>query len=54
LLETTAQFFPVTLATIYSPIGTAKVSSVDPEAWLHRVLGHIADHRANRDDQLLS
>jgi transposase len=40
-------------AAIYSLIGTAKLNGVDPEAWLRRVLAHIADHPINRIDQLL-
>ena len=33
---------------------TAKLNSVDPEAWLTDVLGRIADHKMNRIDELLS
>lgn len=40
-------------AAIYSLIGTAKLNGVDPEAWLHHVLTHIADHPINRVDELL-
>jgi transposase len=40
-------------AAIYTLIGTAKVNDADPEAWLHRVLAHIADHPFNRVDDFL-
>ncbi len=32
---------------------TAKLSGLDPEAYLHEVLGRIADHPINRIDELL-
>jgi transposase len=34
-------------------IMTAKLNDIDPQAWLANVLGRIADHPANRLDQLL-
>lgn len=34
-------------------IGTAKLNSVDPEAYLHEVLGCIAEHPINKLDKLL-
>ena len=34
-------------------IMTAKLNDIDPQAWLAHVLGRIADHPANRLDQLL-
>jgi hypothetical protein len=40
-------------AEIYFLIGTAKLNSVDPEAWLRHVLAHIADQLANRVDNFL-
>ncbi|AIP32791.1 transposase IS66 family protein [Paraburkholderia xenovorans LB400] len=40
-------------AAIYSLIGTAKLSGIDPQAYLRHVLGRIADHRINRIDDLL-
>lgn len=40
-------------AAIYSLIGAAKLNDVDPEAWLRRVLTHIADHPVNRIDDFL-
>jgi hypothetical protein len=33
---------------MYSLIGTAKLNSVDPEAYLHHVLGRIVEHSINR------
>jgi hypothetical protein len=40
-------------ATIYTLIGTAKLNSVHPEAWLRHMLAHIADHPVNRVDGFL-
>ncbi|MEC5164197.1 hypothetical protein RCH08_005387 [Janthinobacterium sp. CG_S6] len=40
-------------AAIYSPIGTARLNGVDPEAWLRHVLTHIADHPVTRVDEFL-
>jgi transposase len=40
-------------AFLYSLIVTAKLNDVDPQAWLADVLGRIADHPANRLDELL-
>ena len=38
---------------MFTLIETAKLSDVDPKAWLADVLARIADHRANRIDELL-
>ncbi len=41
-------------ATIaYTLIETAKLNSVDPQAWLTDVLGRIADHKITRLDELM-
>ena len=40
-------------AAMYSIIVTAKMSNVDPQAWLADVLARIAGHPANRLDELL-
>jgi transposase len=40
-------------AAMYSLIVTAKMNDVDPQAWLADVLARIADHPANRIDELL-
>ena len=40
-------------AFLYSLIVTAKLNDIDPQAWLTDVLARIADHPANRIDELL-
>lgn len=40
-------------AIAYTLIETAKLNSVDPQAWLTNVLDHIADHKITRIDELL-
>ena len=40
-------------AVAYSLIQTARLNNVDPHAWLADVLARIADHPANRLDELL-
>ena len=40
-------------AAIYSLIETCKLGGIDPFAYLRDVLGHIADHKINRIDELL-
>ncbi|CAN7663815.1 IS66 family transposase [Rhizobium sp. LjRoot258] len=40
-------------AAMYSLIVTAKMNRIDPQAWLADVLARIADHPANRIDELL-
>lgn len=40
-------------AAMYSLIGSARLNGVDPEAYLHYVIERIADHQANRIDELL-
>ena len=40
-------------AAMYSLIVTAKMNDIDPQAWLADVLARIAEHPANRIDELL-
>ena len=40
-------------AAIYGLIGTAKLNSLNPEAYLHEVLSRIVDHPINRIEKLL-
>ena len=40
-------------AVMYTLIETAKLSDVDPKAWLADVLARIADHPMHRLDELL-
>jgi transposase len=40
-------------ALMYTLIQTAKLSNIDPQAWLADVLARIADHSVNRLDELL-
>ena len=40
-------------AAMYSLIVTAKLNNVDPQAWLADVLARIAEHPAQRIDELL-
>ena len=40
-------------AAMYSLIGSCKLNGINPRAYLEYVLTHIADHRANRIDELL-
>lgn len=42
-----------TAAIAYTLIETAKLNSIDPQAWLTDVLACIADHKINRIDELL-
>lgn len=41
------------MAIAYTLIETAKLNSVDPQAWLTWVLGRIADHKINRLGELM-
>ena len=41
-------------AIIYPLKDTAKLNSVDPQAWLTQALSRIADHSINKIDELLS
>ena len=40
-------------AAMYSLIGITKLNGVAPEAWLHHVLTHIADHPVDPVDEFL-
>jgi len=40
-------------AIAYTLIETAKLNSVNPQAWLTNVLSRIADHKITRIDELL-
>jgi hypothetical protein len=40
-------------AAAYTLIETAKLNGLDPEAYLHEVLGRLADHPINRIAELL-
>ena len=42
-----------TAASLYSLIGTCRLNGIDPHAYLHYVLGHIAEHPINRLEELL-
>ena len=39
---------------MFTLIQTAKLNGIDPRAWLADVLARIADHPANRLDELAS
>ena len=49
---TPARLAPPAL-TIYSLLGSAELSGLNPEANLHDVLTRIADHAVNRSEELL-
>jgi hypothetical protein len=38
---------------MYSLVGSCKLNNINPRAYLEFVLTHIADHQANRIDELL-
>ena len=40
-------------AAVYTIVETAKMNGLDPEAYLADVLARLADHPANRIDELL-
>lgn len=40
-------------AIAYTLIETAKLNSVDPQAWLSVVLSRVADHKINQINELL-
>jgi len=40
-------------AIVYTPIETANLNDVDPQAWLIDTLDRIADHKITRIDELL-
>lgn len=42
-----------TAARLYSLIGTCRLNGIDPHAYLHYVLEHVAEHAINRIDELL-
>ena len=41
------------MAIAFTLIETAKLNSIDPQAWLTDVLSRIADHKINRIDELM-